>query len=461
MRTHRLLPDAPIRTYEEYESGHEGGAGLRAARTMGPDAVIDALTASGLRGRGGAGFPTGRKWASIRAGGSDVGDRHVVANGAEGEPGSFKDRALLARNPYQVLEGLQIAAETIGAVRAFVAVKRSFVSQIDALERASREMTERGLLGSVPITIVTGPEEYLYGEETGLLEFIESGEPLPRTVPPYLLGLFATTPPVGWSSGASVSEDSTVVGSNPTLVSNVETFANVPLITSHGAEWYRSMGTSASPGTAIATVVGDVRRAGVAEFELGTALSEVIVEIGGGTRPDRRVKAVLSGVANPVLTADEIETPLTYEAMLAAGSGLGACGFIVYDDTADMAAVARMVSRFLYVESCGQCPACKFGTGEVTAHLENIAAGTGDEYDIELIGARLLTVTDANRCYLGAQERRVISSLLRRFPEDFVAHLEGAPPTPIVPVPKLTDIADGVAVYDARQELKRPDWTYG
>jgi NADH-quinone oxidoreductase subunit F len=198
----------------------------------------------------------------------------------------------------------------------------------------------------------------------------------------------------------------------------------------------------------------------VAEVDLGTPLSEVIVAIGGGVRTGRHFKAALSGVANPVLTAAQVDTPVAYEAMQAIGSGMGACGFIVYDDTADMVAVARMVSRFLYVESCGQCPACKFGTGEVTAYLENIAGGTGTEHDIELIGARLSTVTDANRCYLGTQEQLVISSLLRAFPEDFVAHLEGASPPPAIPVPKLVDIVDGVAIYDSRQELKQPDWTY-
>ena len=460
MTERRLLPEAPYPSWDAYVAARDGGAGLDAARRMGPEAVVETLLAAGLRGRGGAGFPAGRKWASIRAGGAEVGERYVVANGAEGEPGTFKDRALMAQNPYQVLEGLQIAAEVVGAAHAFVGVKRSFGPQIDALERAAREMTEAGVLGSVPVTIVAGPEEYLFGEETGLLEVVEGNDPLPRTLPPYLLGLFSTTPPVGWSAGRAVSEDPTVTGSNPTLVSNVETLANVPLILARGADWYRSVGTEASPGTALATVVGDVQRAGVAEFALGTPLSEVLVEVGGGVRDGRSFKAALSGVANPVLTAAHVDTPLSYEGMQAVRSGLGACGFIVYDDSADMVAVARMVSRFLYVESCGQCPACKFGTGEVTAYLDRIASGEGDEDDIELIGARLLTVTDANRCFLGAQEQRVISSLLRAFPEDFVAHLEGASPPPELPVPKLVDIVDGVAVYDERQGAKQPDWTY-
>jgi len=174
------------------------------------------------------------------------------------------------------------------------------------------------------------------------------------------------------------------------------------------------------------------------------------------------VKAVLSGVANPVLTGEQLDTPISYEGMEQAGSGLGAVGFIVYDDTADMVAVAHTLSRFLYVESCGQCPACKFGTGEVTAYLERILAGGATEHDVEVIGARLDTVTDANRCFLGAQEQRVVGSLLGAFPEEFVAHLEGRvrPPSSEEPVPKLVDIRDSVAVYDERQARKQPDWTY-
>ena len=242
----RLLPAQPFRSFDAYVDGHDGGAGLDAARRMGPEETIDAITASGLRGRGGAGFPAGRKWASIRPG-APGGDRFVVANGAEGEPGTFKDRTLLARNPYQVLEGLQIAAETIGAVHAFVAVKRSFTPQIEALERASREMTDRGLLGSIPISIVTGPDEYLFGEETGLLEVVEGNDPSPRTLPPYLMGLFATTPPVGWSAGNEVTEDASVTGSNPTLVSNVETLANVPLILARGVDWFRRSAPRSHP----------------------------------------------------------------------------------------------------------------------------------------------------------------------------------------------------------------------
>jgi NADH-quinone oxidoreductase subunit F len=396
----------------------------------------------------------------VREGGAELGDRFVVANGAEGEPGTFKDRALLAANPYQVLEGLVIAAETIGAAHAFLAIKASFAPQRAALDRALDEMRVEGLLGDVPITVIEGPDEYLFGEEKALLAVIEGDDPLPGLLPPYVHGLFATRPQVGWSAEPLI-DDTPRPGSNPTLVNNVETLANVAPILERGVEWYRTLGTARSPGHAICTVVGDVVRAGVAEVALGTPLDAVIVELGGGTNPDRSFKAALSGVANPVVTAAHVDVPVSYEGMEAIGTGLGACGFIVYDDTADMAAVARSISRFLFVESCGQCPPCKLGTGEITDLLDELLAGRATEADIELIGARLLTVTDSNRCFLGAQEQRVIGSLLRSFPEDFVAHLEGATAAHPPMVPKLLDILpDGTPVYDERQGRKQPDWTY-
>jgi NADH:ubiquinone oxidoreductase subunit F (NADH-binding) len=223
------------------------------------------------------------------------------------------------------------------------------------------------------------------------------------------------------------------------------------------------MGTDASSGHVIVTVVGDVVRAGVAEIELGRSLREVIDEVGGGTRAGRQVKAVLSGIANPVITApDQLDVPVSYEGMAAAGSGLGAAGFAVFDDQACMVEVARAYSRFLYVESCNQCPACKLGSGAITAGLEQVEAGRATVLDVDTIGARLKTVTDGNRCYLPVQEQAVVSSLLRSFPEEFTEHLEGRPcPRPgRVVVPKLVDIVDGVARYDERQPNKQPDWTY-
>lgn len=462
MEPNLLLPEQPFASVDDYVAAG-GGRALAAAIEHGAEWVLDQLDRSGLRGRGGAGFPAARKWRSVLEGGADAGDRYVVANGAEGEPGTFKDRPLMRANPYQVLEGLAIAATVLGAREAFIAVKASFALEIVAVERALEEMAARSLLCDAPVSLVGGPEEYLFGEEKGLLEVIEGNEPMPRWLPPYQHGLFATTPQEGWSAGsaevAPVAQPGRT-GSNPTLVSNVETLANVPLILTRGADWYRSIGTAETPGPLLCTVVGDVTHAGFAEIQPGTTLREVIGRVGGGTRAGHEVKAVLSGVANPVLTATALDTPVSYEGFAAAGSGLGSVGFIVYDDTRDMLAVARMVSRFLYVESCGQCRACKYGCGEITRRLDALAESHGTELDVEVIGERLEGVTDQNRCFLGEEEQRVISSLLRTFPGDFVRELEGAAPLEPLPIPKIVDIHDGIAIYDDAQMRKQPDWTY-
>jgi NADH:ubiquinone oxidoreductase subunit F (NADH-binding) len=455
-----LLPARPFTTLAEYEAAG-GGEALRRARERGPDWVLEQLEGSGLRGRGGAGFPAGRKWRSVREGGAELGDRYVVANGAEGEPGTFKDRPLLRQNPYQVLEGLAVAAMVLQAREVFVGVKASFEPEVGALRRALPEMEAADLLGDAPFSVVGGPEEYLLGEETALLEVIEGNDPMPRWLPPYLHGLFATTPAEGWSAGVGPIEPADVTGSNPTLASNVETFANVPLILTRGVDWYHSIGTPETPGPLIATVVGDTVRAGYGEIEPGTPLGDVVEQLGGGLPADRTVKAVLSGVSNPVLTAAGLSAPVSYEGLAAAGGGLGSAGFIVYDDTRSMVGVARMVSNFLYVESCGQCRACKNGCGEVTRRLDAIAARRGETLDIETIGERLRGVTDQNRCFLGEEEQRTVSSLLRTFPDEFVAALEaGGPPIDTPLIPKIVDLVDGRAVYDERQRRKRPDWTY-
>src|SRR5690242_17464694 len=286
-----LLPSTPYTSLDEYVAAG-GGRALAAARTHGPAWVLDQLDRAGLRGRGGAGFPTAAKWQSVASGGAELGDRYAVANGAEGEPGTFKDRPLLRANPYQVLEGLSVAATVINAREAFVAVKASFTPEIEALERALREMAAAGLLSDAPVSLVGGPEEYLFGEEKALLEVIEGNDPMPRWLPPYLHGLFATTPQEGWSAGTAPSDVPGQTGSNPTVVNTVETLANVPLSLSRGSDWYRSIGTCETPGPLISTVVGDVTHAGIGKIEPGTPLREVIAEVGGGPREGRAVKAV-------------------------------------------------------------------------------------------------------------------------------------------------------------------------
>jgi NADH-quinone oxidoreductase subunit F len=250
--------------------------------------------------------------------------------------------------------------------------------------------------------------------------------------------------------------------SNPTLVNNAETLSNVPWILARGPEWFRTMGTPPSPGTVVATVVGDVARPVVTEVEMGTRLSALLNGPAGGPLPGRTWKAVFSGVANPVVDPSRFDLPMTYEDFAASGAGLGAAGFIVYDDSACMVNVARVFSQFLAVESCGQCPPCKLGSAEITDRLERIERGTGSDDDITTIGSWLGKVTDGARCYLATEERDVVSSILRCYAEEFAEHLEsGRCPRPRdLLVPKVVELEDGRATYDESQARKRPDWTY-
>ena len=449
-----LLRDVPT-VADWWEVG--GGIGLDRAQQLGPGGTVQELGLAGLRGRGGAGFPTARKWRTVGTAPSEAGERYVVVNAGEGEPGTFKDRALLRANPYQVLEGAVIAAETVGAQKVYVGLKRTFTTEIERVERAIEEMEGDGLLQGIEVEVAAGPDHYLVGEETALLQVIEGEEPLPRWAPPYLHGLFATGPTAGWSS-APKKEAQPTDDVNPTLVNNVETLATVPHILRLGPEWHRSIGTEDSPGPVVCTVVGDVVRPCVVEVPMGTPLIELIAVHAGGLEGGRYVKAVLSGLSNAVITGADLDAPVSYEGLRDVGSGLGAAGFIVYDDRTNMVEVARLASNFLYVESCGQCPPCKLGAGEITERLDRIARSGGDDGDVEAIGARLLTVTDANRCHLAVQEQELISSILRRFPEDVVAALEGGGiPARGLDVPKLVELDE----IDPRQQHKRADWTYG
>ena len=276
-----------------------------------------------------------------------------------------------------------------------------------------------------------------------MLEVIEGNEPLPRWLPPYLHGLFATMPQLGWQSHDPEAETVRGVGSNPTLVNNVETLSNVPHILAKGAEWFRSMGTSKSPGTIVTTVVGDVITPDVGEIELGTSLRDVIDRIGGGVSQGRTTKAVFSGVANAVVTAANLDVSVSYEGFQEIGSGMGAAGFIVYDDTTCMVDAAYRFSRFLSIESCGQCPPCKLGSSAITERLERLETGTGDHLDLDVITGWLEHVTDGNRCYLAVEEQVMVTSILRAFPAEFIEHIDlhRCPRPRRLPIPKLVDLA--------------------
>jgi NADH:ubiquinone oxidoreductase subunit F (NADH-binding) len=438
------LLDLVPRSFGEYEAAG-GGRGLQTALAAWPQAVIQEVANSGLRGRGGAGFPTGDKWRSVRAVGA--GPRFAVCNAAEGEPATFKDRLLLRTNPYQVLEGLAIAAYAVGAERAYVGLKQAFAPEAQALGRALEEMRDADALGGVAVEIVLGPDLYLFGEETGLEEAIEGRLPLPRVARPFMQGLFAKPP-----------ED------NPTLVNNLETLANVPHILADGPDWLRANGTERAPGTMLFTVCGDVRREGVFELPLGTPLRYLVEELAGGPPQGRALKAIFPGASNAVVLPAQLEVPMDFDSLRQAGSGLGAAGFAVFDETACMVRAAHRYSRFLYVESCGQCPACKLGTGEVTDALRTLEAAHGSERDVERVLVQARGSTGGQKCALPTGESLLMQSLVQLFGDEFAGHVGRPCPLPReLPFHKIVDwdAEAGRFAYDLAYADKQPDWTDG
>ncbi|HEX2701338.1 MAG TPA: NADH-ubiquinone oxidoreductase-F iron-sulfur binding region domain-containing protein [Acidimicrobiales bacterium] len=468
MRTaRRVLWPKTIDSLDEYVA-RRGGAGLEAARKKTAEQLIKELEDSGLRGRGGAGFPTGRKWRTMVENRSTAEPTTVVVNGAEGEPGTFKDRSIIRRCPYHVIEGALIAALAVGADHIVFGLKRSFQREVARVRSAIEEVKAAGWAEGVTIEVFEGPDEYLYGEETALLEAIDGRFPFPRLAPPFRRGVERHAQRVGGSAaGSGVSSRVELAGPQdelvapPALVDNVETLANVPRIIARGAGWFRTLGTEQSPGTITVTVTGASRRHGVDEVMMGTTLRKVIQMVGGGARRGHRIKGVLPGVANGIVPAELLDTPVTYEDMAAIGSGVGSGGFIVLDDTVDMPALAAGVSRFLGVESCGQCTPCKLGGLELSELLRKVSLSDAAEHDLELVGTRAGTVSDRARCYLAHQHQVVMQSLLQRYGKEFDAHVAGTI-GPIEPylIAELVDIEDGVAHVDEHFLEKQPDWSF-
>ena len=454
----RVLEREPVGSLDDYIA-IGGGAALRSARESSAEEVIGLLSSSGLRGRGGAGFPTGAKWRTVAASRSPGEPTTVVVNAAEGEPGTFKDRALLRTNPYRVLEGAIVAAIAMETDRIRVGIKATFGREIERLEVAIGQMRASGWLDDLDIELVLGPSSYLFGEETALLEVVEGRQPFPRVAPPYRRGLQeddtrsavgARLASIGGSAGA------------PALVDNVETLANVPLIVDRGPEWFREHGTEASPGTIVCTVSGATRRSGVGEVAMGSTLRDVINLIGWGPRAGRRIDVVLAGTANPLIPARLLDTPLTYEAMRDAGSGLGSAGFIVFDDTTEPGAIAAGVSRFLAVESCGQCEPCKIDGLFIAEQLHRSLGGGSTAPDLDALRHRISTVTNGARCNLAQQQASVAGSLLELFPNAAIARSRRSRHTAIEPVmiAPIVELVGGRALIDSRQPSKQPDWSY-
>lgn len=402
------LPDS--HKIEVYEKAG-GYAALRKALQMKPAEVIDEVKKSGLRGRGGAGFPCGMKWGFVPQNtGRPV---YLCVNADESEPGTFKDRALLEKDPHRIVEGTIIAAYVIGSHTAYLYIRGEFDLSLRRIEAAMAEATRAGYLGKnilnagydIEIYVHRGAGAYICGEETALLESIEGKRGYPRIKPPFpaVKGLFGS----------------------PTVVNNVETLAAIPYIIEKGGEAYKKIGTEKSPGTKLFSVCGPVARPGVYEVELGYPLRKFLYEDAGGMRDGRRLKAVIPGGSSvPVLTAQEVEeVNLDYESIQAKGSLLGSGGMIVIDDGTCMVRALENLARFYSHESCGQCSPCREGTGWAYKILKRMEAGDGKPEDIGLlldIGKKMMGATI---CVLADALSMPIASFIGKFREEFEEHV--------------------------------------
>jgi NADH:ubiquinone oxidoreductase subunit F (NADH-binding) len=459
---HRVLDEQACADLDAYV-GLGGGDALAMVRRVEPANVIDALTRSGLRGRGGAGFPTATKWSSVMANASSVQTTPVVVNGAEGEPSTFKDRAIIRNNPFRVIEGALVACAVLGSDGLIVCLKGSFTQEWQRLTSAVDAMREAGWLEDVAVRFVAGPNAYLFGEETALLEVVENRQPFPRVTPPWRRGVDEGDDVAPANASLATPQGSSAA---PVLVNNVETFANVALIVRNGPDWFREIGTEESPGSLVCTVVGDVTQSGVGEFPMGTSLREVIEVLGGGPLPERRIVAVLPGASGAVIAENLFDTPMTHEAFRAAGTALGSAGFFCLDDAFSPLLAAHGAARFLAVESCGQCTPCKDDGLALTALLGGLIDGTAPEDAVAEIGSRLQTVTNEARCNLALQQQIVVGSLIARCGDLSRSVLGAAIPAEVVEAARarlllpLLDIVGGTAVYDEREASKQPDWTF-
>lgn len=458
----RVLDAEPVESFEAYVAAG-GGVGLAVAAELDPSEVIIKIKASGLRGRGGAGFPTGVKWQTVVGNESFNAPTSVVVNAAEGEPGTFKDRTLLRTNPYRVLEGALIAAYAVSSPRVVIAMKGSFEHELERVRNAIGEMRAANVATDVTISVVEGPDSYLFGEETGLLEVIDGRGPFPRIAPPYRRGIEPEARNTERNMASNV-QLATETGSaeSPALANNVETLAHVTLIMAHGSEWFRELGTDDSPGTFLATVSGDTPRAGVGEFPMGVTLQAVIDDLGGQPKEQHRFVAAVSGTANAMVPAANFDTPMTYEDMRSIGSGLGSAGFLVFDETTDLVSVAAGIAHFLAVESCGQCEPCKSDGAAISTHLDTILANDGSPRTLAALSSLSSTVSDGARCGLGRQQEDVTAGALKLLRTEFREHVEDrCPEVERVLIAPIADIAGDEVVLDSRYADKNLDWTHG
>lgn len=429
---HILLPQdlRPMMSLEAYRV-LGGLKGLERARAMTAEACIVEVQKANLRGRGGAGFPNWIKLQTILQDPCPV--KYVVCNSSEGEPGTYKDRYLIQKNPYQLIEGMLILCHVVQARQGIVGIKKKFLKEVRRLKEAVADFEQAGLMKKGYVEIFEGPDDYLFGEEKGLMEAIDTGGALPRVLPPYILGVHGTP-----------------ASPNPTVVNNAETMSHWTHIFAKGADEFRERGTEDTPGTMIFTLSGDVKRPGMYELPLGLTVRDLLYEIGGGPVGEHPIKMVFAGAANCVITPEMFDAVMDFGSMRKAGSGLGSAGFMVFDESVCAVKAALMFSAFLYESSCGQCVPCKRGTRILTEHLQNIEDGRGTQDDIDVILREVGGMTSQTRCFLPAQAANLVPSVARRFSDEFKRHLQTPCPYPRVPIlPQIQsfDEGDGKFIY--------------
>jgi len=402
---HREIPD--ISKFDVYKANGGFDAFRKAVTQMKPEGVTDIVKASWLRGRGGAGFPTGVKWSFMD---KDNWPHYVVANADESEPGTFKDREIMENNPFQFLEGVALASYAVGAHAAYIYLRGEFWPVAAFLDEKIAEMEQAGYLGeklfgteySLRIYTHLGAGAYICGEETALLESIEGKRGQPRLRPPF--------PPSYGLYG------------KPTVVNNVETLTNVPPIISNGAEWYRSMGTEDSAGVKIFSLSGRVKKPGNYELPFGTTFRELIYTHGGGIVDDRPVKAIMAaGASSALIVADDkaLDTRMDYASVRTLGADLGSASVIVIDDTVSIDWVLDKTIHFFKHESCGKCTPCREGNYWMLHLIERIHGGQGTQEDVELLKTVAKQMQNKCLCALGEFSTMAVVSGIERFPQDF------------------------------------------
>lgn len=403
---HREIPD--INTLSVYKRNGGFAAFKNAVTKMKPNEVTDVVKNSGLRGRGGAGFPTGMKWSFID---NKNWPHYVVANADESEPGTFKDREIMEGNPFQFLEGLALACYAVGANVGYVYLRGEFWELGAALDEQIAELEEAGYLGdklfgtnySLRIYTHLGAGAYICGEETALLESLEGKRGQPRNRPPF-------PPAVG-------------LYGKPTIINNVETFTNVPMILANGAEWYKTMGTADSAGVKIFSLSGRVRKPGNYELPFGTTFRDLIYKHGGGVQDSRRVKAIMpAGASSSLILVDDdkvLDTPMDYASVRTLKADLGSASIIVIDDTVSMDWLVNKTVHFFKHESCGKCTPCREGTYWMSHLTERIHAGHGSKADVDLLLSVAKQMQGKCLCALGEFSTMAVVSGIERFKNDF------------------------------------------